>query len=164
MGQAMKPCLETARRYVEALTGDPDTPMNVRLFHDNSTQHQLAAKRYGPIKDLWAEILAFQGQGYGAFVVVNEGGNTNAEIARVRAVFVDADGIPLPEAWHLQPDFIVQRDATHWHAYWLVTDLPVAEFRAVQQRLVAHYGTDPAVCNPSRVMRLPGTLHQKGAA
>jgi hypothetical protein len=31
----------------------------------------------------------------------------------------------------------------------------------VQARLAAHYGTDPKVCNESRVMRLAGTLHLK---
>jgi hypothetical protein len=71
--------------------------------------------------------------------------------------------VPLPDEWHARPDFIVQRDTTHWHAYWLIDDCPVADFRDVQRRLAAHYGTDTAVCNPSRVMRVAGTLHQKDA-
>lgn len=151
-----------AARHVELLTGDPETPMHLRFLHD-SDKSKPAATRFGAIKSLRHEIEAFQAQGYGAFLVPNEGGNTDAEITNVRAVFVDADGIPLPDRWHVKPDFLVQRDATHWHAYWLVADLPVERFREVQQRLAAHYGTDPAVCNPSRVMRLAGTLHQKGA-
>ena len=105
------PCIQTARRYVEALTGDADAPMNVRLIHD-SDKSMPAAKRHGTVASLGPEIEAFQAQGYGVFVVVvNEGGNSDQEITGVRVGFVDADGIPLPDKWHLQPDFIIQRDA-----------------------------------------------------
>jgi hypothetical protein len=92
------------------------------------------------------------------FLVVNEGGDTDNEITRVRALFVDGHNIPMPATWHLDPDFITSRDETHWHAYWRVADI---EFNEAQRRLAAHYGTDPKVCNPSRVMRLAGTVHLK---
>lgn len=49
-----------------------------------------------------------------------------------------------------------------WHAYWRVADCPVAAFEAAQKRLAARYGSDPGVHDPSRVMRLAGTLHTKG--
>jgi hypothetical protein len=37
-----------------------------------------------------------------------------------------------------------------------------AEFKDAQHRLARHYGSDPAVCDLPRVMRLAGTWHQKG--
>lgn len=69
--------------------------------------------------------------------------------------------MPIPAAWHADPDFIVRRDATHWHAYWLVANMPNGDFKASQKRLAAYYGTDPKVCDLPRIMRLAGTLHLK---
>jgi hypothetical protein len=156
--------LEMARRHVELLTADPDARMFVRLIHDQDRTLP-AIKYFGSIRDLWTDIVRHQAQGFGVFIVVNKGGDTDADIVHVRAAFIDADGIPLKDIkWHERPDFIVERNATHFHAYWIVTDLPPAEFRNVQRWLANHYGSDPKVCNPSRVMRLAGTLHLKGVA
>ena len=153
-----------ASRHVELLTGSANTPVCVRLLHD-SDKSQPARKLEGTIADLWPEIEDAQSRGFGAFIVVNEGGNTDAEITNIRAVFVDADGIPEPYEWHVEPDMIVRRDSSHWHAYWVLADketYPVSKFRRDQLMLAKWYGTDPSICNLSRVMRLPGTLHQKG--
>src|ERR1700745_3199698 len=83
---------------------------------------------------------------------------------RVRAIFVYSYGVPTPAAWHAEPDFIVRRDATHWHAYWLVGDMPTGDFKIVQKRLAAYYGTDRKVSDFPRIMRLAGTLHLKDPA
>ena len=55
---------------------------------------------------------------------------------------------------------VVKTSADKFHAYW-ATELPVAQFKVVQQAIAKYLGTDPAVCNPARVMRVPGFLHQK---
>ena len=149
-----------AKLHVEILTGSPHTVLHFRLIHPD--RHRHAIKLTGTVGELWAQLQEHQQLGYGVYFVVNDGGNTDDEITRVRALFADADDKPLPETWHHEPHCLVIRDATHWHAYWAVDDLPVAEFEAAQKRIAAHYGTDPAVCNPSRVMRLAGTMHTKG--
>ena len=154
---------EAAKRQIEMITGSPDTAVSFRLIHD-SDKTKDAIKLFGTLDELRPQIKAAQAEGVGVFIVVNEGGDCDTEITTIRAVFVDCDDHPLPSSWHVQPDFIVQRDETHWHAYWRVFDLPVERFRETQKRLAAYYKTDPSVCNPSRVMRLAGTLHQKGAA
>ncbi|WP_373483812.1 phage/plasmid primase, P4 family [Acetobacterium sp.] len=41
------------------------------------------------------------------------------------------------------------------------TDPHLAGFRTLQQQLAAHFGGDPVIANPSRVMRLPGFDHFK---
>jgi len=157
---APAPDLNMTRAFIRALMGDADAPLCVRAIQDRKKH---AIKMRGTIMELWPEILRLQRLGYGIFVVVNEGGDKDDNITRIRAVFVDGDNIPLPERWHVEPDIIVRRDETHWHAYELVAeDFPVEQFETLQRRLAAHYGTDPKVCNLSRVMRLPGTLHQKG--
>ena len=42
-----------------------------------------------------------------------------------------------------------------------VRDIPLAEYKAIQQRLAKLVNSDPAVCDLPRVMRLPGFLHMK---
>lgn len=155
-----------ASRFIERLTGGQNTPICLRLIDENKTPghaQRPARKLDGPLAGLWPEIQNGQANGYGVFVVVNAGGHRAAEIHTVRAIFVDGDNLDVPEdwEWHLPPHFIVRRDDKHWHAYWLVAGLDVAGFTAAQRRLVKNYGTDPKVCDPSRVMRLPGTLHLK---
>ncbi|NSL72458.1 hypothetical protein C6Y62_11625 [Hyphomicrobium sulfonivorans] len=106
-------------------------------------------------------MITTQADGYGVFVVVNAGGHQDNEITRVRAVFVDGDDVPMPDKWHMAPAFFVQRSDVRWHAYWRVDDLPVTAFKEAQLRLAAYYKSDTSVCNPSRVMRLAGTIHSK---
>jgi hypothetical protein len=156
-------CRDQAERHVELLVGLPTLPFHAALIHDRDRTAR-AFRLYGPINELWPEIEARQVEGYGAFIVVNEGGHKDAQITKVRALFIDADNIPQPTEWHVRPDFLVVRGATHWHAYWRVSDFPLNSFKDTQRRLAARYGSDPQVCNLSRVMRLAGTLHQKVAA
>jgi putative DNA primase/helicase len=160
-----RPRLDRALKHVELLTGDEDTLCHFRMFRDEKTKRRKNEARNlrGRLRDLWAEIEAQQRDGWGVYIIVNEGGHNTASITRVRALFIDCDGT-IPAEWHAQPDFIVRRDATHCHAYWLVgrdTGMRLDEFRGAQKRLIAHYGSDPNVHDLPRVMRLAGTLHLK---
>lgn len=148
-----------ASRFIELIAG-PDASVWFRLIHDKD-KSMPAILLFGTLSEHMQRIKTAQGEGYGAFMVINEGGNKDAEITNVRAVFIDADDTQLPASWHVPPDFIVQRDDSHWHAYWIANDFPVEEFKSMQKRLAEFYGTDKAICNASRVMRIPGLLHQK---
>lgn len=159
-GEGLVASIAMAKRQIELLTGSPVTPIHFRLIHDTEDR---AEKLYGSVDELWPLMMAKQREGYGVFFVVNEGGDRDEGITGTRAVFVDADDKPepAPTKWHQFPSFKVRRSPTRWHGYWVVRGLPVADFRSAQYRLAAHYGTDTMVCNPSRVMRLAGTLHLK---
>ena len=45
--------------------------------------------------------------------------------------------------------------------FYFCTDVPLNQFSELQKQLIAKLGTDPAVKDLPRVMRLPGTLHLK---
>ena len=61
----------------------------------------------------------------------------------------------------LAPSISVQ-SKSGLHCYWLLQPgEPVSLFAAAQRQLAAYYGADPLVSDPSRVMRVPGFLHQK---
>jgi hypothetical protein len=153
--------LDLAQKHIELLTGDMDTPCCFRLIRKSDGA---ARKLTGPIHKLWADIEVAQRIGFDAYIIVNEGGHDGPSITRIRALFADADNLPMPKTWHVRPSFVTQRDATHWHAYWLVTGMALTDFTSAQKRLAAHYGTDPAVHDLPRVMRLAGSYHQKDPA
>ena len=124
----------------------------------------------------------------GLFVVVNKGGDTDASTERVRAVFADFDAkdyLPERGAWDAASPAqranalsacqsaaqaahdgtplgsAIVRSGGGYHVYWFVEGVPVEQFKPLQQALARRFGSDPAVCNPSRIMRLPGSLHWK---
>jgi hypothetical protein len=156
----LRPHRELAARHIELLTGDPGASLCFRMFGGSYPQGR---NLNGTLAQVWDEIVAGQEQGAQVFVLPNAGGHTDAEITAIRPLFIDMDGKLLPDSWHVEPDFdfLVIRDDTHWHAYWLVQDMDVGDFKAAQRRLAAYYGSDPTICNPSRVMRLAGSIHTK---
>ena len=67
--------------------------------------------------------------------------------------------------WHIEPDFIVKRDETHWHAYWLVDDMAVEDFRERAATANPALRKRSRMCTTFRAcMRVPGTLHLKDPA
>jgi hypothetical protein len=170
-----------AERFVELLTGAPDNPLVWRAFAD-PTKKRSAREQDGParwpayavegtLEEVQPDLHRLQELDYGVYVVVNFGGARGSQIIRIRAVFVDKDGDKHGPAqrwqdvqWHVKPDFLVvdPSDDYHWHAYWLVTpDFPGGRFTSTQKRFAQRYGSDPSVCDLSRVMRVPGFKHLK---
>lgn len=136
-----------------------------RTFDDvkGRINHSLARKLDGAFHQVADQLRHLNDQRAGVFVVINEGGQTDAEITRIRAVFADTDGAPLePLLDALQPHIVVCSSPGNYHVYWLVDDqFPVPEFTPIQLAIAEKYGTDRKVSNPSRVMRLPGFNHHK---
>ena len=62
----------------------------------------------------------------------------------------------------LLPDFCVQTGTIpekRMHAYWSVSDVPCLEsWSEVQSKIIDYFGSDPAIKNPSRIMRMAGTI------
>lgn len=102
--------------------------------------------------------------GAGVYVTVNatDGhGRKASNVKHVRAVFADFDGAPLPDAFPIRPHALIESSRARWHAYWFCA-LPLDRFKGVQKSIAGMFDSDATVCDLSRVMRLPGFLHQKG--
>ncbi len=101
----------------------------------------------------------------GIYIMVNEGnlkGRSAKNVVRVRALFADFDGVPLPEMWVLEPSIIVESSQGKYHTYWLLADtLPFDDFKPLQKAIAEIFGSDNKVCDLPRVMRLPAFYHQK---
>jgi P4 family phage/plasmid primase-like protien len=119
----------------------------------------------GSLKNWTSKLASANRRGCGVFMAVNSldaGPIRNDRVKRINAVFIDVDGtMKLSAIQKLKPHMIVRTSSSKYHAYWRVKGLPVAQFKRVQRALAAKFDTDRAVCNPARVMRMPGTFHQK---
>ncbi len=90
-------------------------------------------------------------------------------IALARCVFADFDGATEDEARQrieaagLPAPTMLIFSGHGFHAYWLlaaaVTNL--AAWRELMKDLAAVLGSDPKICNPERIMRLPGFINCK---
>lgn len=101
----------------------------------------------------------------GLYFVVNAGGNQDREISRFNAFFIENDNLSIAEQHRrldespLAPSIRIETKKSV-HAYWLIDgDCKESEWRDMQRRLIAKFGGDKAIHNPSRVMRLPFFNH-----
>jgi hypothetical protein len=124
----------------------------------------------------WRLLQYMQSMGAGSFVVPNKldgQGQLKRNVTAIRALYVDADSRPEVERLDdlitetgLDPTIRVASGGIHddvekQQCYWRVRNCPVPEFTDAQLTLVSRIGTDPAVQDAGRVMRLPGCLHLK---
>jgi P4 family phage/plasmid primase-like protien len=155
--------LEQTRAFLAALA--PGERVTLQTFNDGPDDRPgLARILHGTLERRAGTLTGLNSHGAGIYVMVNEGdrkGRKEKNVTRVRAVFADFDGVPLPEHWELKPHILVLSSPGRHHVYWLVSDLPLEEFSAVQKALAAHYGSDDKVSDLPRVMRLPGFHHCK---
>jgi hypothetical protein len=153
-----------AVQHVELLAGDSRTPLTFQVFDDSPAKDTGKARiHHGTVTRVWPHLVAASGSGCGVFITVNEtdfNGRARKNIIRVRAYFIDIDGAAKPD-FALPPSLVLSRGPLHHHAYWLVEDGDLGSFTADQKRLAAHYGSDPAVSDLPRVLRLAGFPHQK---
>lgn len=161
--------LAEARRFVAALAGEGARVAWQTFDDDKARKDPRLAWRLPccPLSTVEGELVTRNGRGAGVYLTVNDtGGSARVQetpVVGLRALFVDCDGTAeLPQTWPLAPSIVVQRDATHWHAYWLlVPGEAVERFTAAQTALAGHWRTDWAISDLPRVMRVPGFMHCK---
>lgn len=162
------PNWQEARVLTERIAGSRDPDITFQVFDDKGERFDIARWKFGKLTDpkIRQWLASRQDDGCGIFHVINEcdgNGRRRANVVDARACFVDFDGEPLPDAWVVQPDMIVESSAGKFHAYWLIN--PTSDLNAwsdCQVRLATYYSGDRRVFDPPRVLRLPGFMHQKG--
>ena len=173
------PHFEEAEVFLETLAGK-DAQFTFQTFDDvkvwseekqkfiNRQAPNLAHIFQGIFNQHKQALAALNAKGAGVYVTVNQTdlkGRKEANIVKVRALFVDLDGSPiqpildLPE--DLQPHIIIESSPNRYHAYWLVNNCTLEEFKPLQQALAAKFNGDKAVNDLPRVMRLAGFSHNK---
>ena len=150
---------EAAAGFLELLGKDPATT-RLRTFVGKGAKSgwdlEKAAK--------WSQ------NGGGVYVVIGNGGDSDAEITSCPALFVEwDDGATIVEQmdrWQVlelpEPTVMVWTGGKSLHCYWVLQEpMAPAEWRPLQKRLIDYCNGDKACCNPSRVMRLPGFAYEK---
>jgi len=135
-----------------------------QTFCDKGKDRSLIKQFHGTIKEHFYSLAELNRKGAGIFFTVNETdlkGRTTDNIKRVRAVFIDLDGVPLPQEFNLLPHVIVNTSPGKYHAYWIVEDVPLVSFSLFQEALANKFKSDPKVKDLPRVMRVAGFYHNK---
>lgn len=134
---------------------------NPRKFNKKTNPNGIKSRKGG--FDL-AAAHQWQREERGLYLVVNDGGDSDANITGCRAFFLEWDDKPVEwqlEAWREfglgEPTVAVTTGGKSAHLYWCLLD-PIApdQWAPIQSALIAHTGADSTNRNPSRVMRLPG--------
>ena len=121
-------------------------------------------KLHGTIKEHFHELAELNRQGAGVFFTVNQTdlcGRSTKHIEKIRAVFIDLDGTPLPEKFQLNPHFIINTSPNKYHCYWLVKDMLLKSFPLYQKALAIKFKSDPVIYDLPRLLRVPGFFHKK---
>jgi hypothetical protein len=108
-----------------------------------------------------------QRQGFNAYPVVNPGGHSDNDITEGRVIFYEHDNIDksiqaifwqslgLPE-----PSLQVDTGGKSVHSYWVLSEpIDVPTWKKLQSDLLDFSNADRSIKNPSRVMRLAGSLY-----
>jgi hypothetical protein len=168
------PDLTQTRRFLSALAGGE--PVTFQTFSDreelkvkrpdSTTKDPNAKIGHGTLeRDEDAALLThLNAKGAGVYVMVNAGdgkGRAAENVVKVRALFVDTDGAPLPTSTPLEPHLKVQSSPGKYYLYRLTEGLRLTDFTPMQAALANLYWTDPNVKDLPRAMRLPGFYHRK---
>jgi hypothetical protein len=161
----LQPDVDAASAFVAALTGTDGrrTLMTWQVLDDTPMARPTYAQVVnGSLEDVLPDLVWLNQRGAGIFVTIQQ---TNLrsrkweDIVAARAVFTDAD-TPVKRPYELPPSIIVQ-SLRGPHAYWKVVGADLADIPDAQRQLAAYYGTDSAISDIARCMRVPGFFHCK---
>ena len=157
--------IDDAKSFIELL-GSGEQYFQTFSDVDDLYQPYLVAQFYLTFEDAKERLMELNELGAGVFVTINETDGTGRKaenIVAVRAVFLDLDGAPLEPVMQaeIQPHCVIETSKDRFHVYWLVKDLPLQQFTSIQLAIAARFTGDKNVKDISRVMRVPGFIHQK---
>lgn len=160
-----------ANWFVQALTGDVNTVMDWRCIHDQ--RKDLPAHNFrGSLAEIMPTLEDYNSRGYGIFCTINalDGqGRELTNVAHIRAHMLDLDDPVTAQANYERAvaagaNFAVQTSPGKYHLYWKVQPYTGNEFfTVVQRKLAQFYSGDRTIIDATRVMRVPGFVHAKGA-
>lgn len=153
----------------------PDDLVEIRAFATggNAVREWCRAKDFGSpgIAALVERLRASCANVYvGANPRSRQGGKAE-DVAMARCLFVDFDGCTVDQvraelakhAGKIPPPTLLVDSGHGAHAWWLLAE-PITDMRAwtgYQKALIRVFESDPAIHDPPRIMRLPGTCNFK---
>ena len=163
----LKPDGKAMLRFVRQIHGEDCAKF---LAYGNKTQKQgeRTANNFSSKAciDLRTRLVKANAVGMNVAVAINTTTGTSctdSNVSAINAVFIDDDDGALDLetllSLRVKPHLVVETSPGRLHAYWFVKNCTVAQFKPVQRALADCLKTDRSVCNPARVMRLPGSVN-----
>jgi hypothetical protein len=162
-------------RFIELLTGDASTPVHWQTLKDGDrgTKKGLARTWYGTLAQSAKLLQRLSDEGAGIFVTVSETdgqGRQKGNIMRARAIWADIDH---PVERRATPDYPLRPtievhssgddSSSKRHVYWVLEGgAPAKVIEEYCKRAALAVDGDQKATDRSRVLRCPGTWHQKG--
>jgi hypothetical protein len=160
----------TLPHFLSVFFPDSNEPIHLRVFGPKGAEDK---PEYSPQKLVvtWAALPDFKNEllklnkTRGVYFAVNSGGDCDKDITRFNAVVVESDSQSILEQHEALdkspgPTSIRVQTLKSVHAYWLLKPgCTEVQWRQIQAGLLAYFGGDPKIKNPSRVMRLPYFNH-----
>ena len=187
MTEYLPPELGVAQQFIRLITTKwsevgEDLSMELRALSTRPQSFRFNPEKEDEVAAVLRAAAELNASGANIHVTVNPAGPItpdcktralkDADIIAATATFVDADergsADDLPDKALAKPDLAVITGSLPFpraHYYWF-SPTPVFDLDRwtwFQQELARRYGTDPAVCNPSRVMRVPGFVTHPNA-
>ena len=187
MTEYLPPELGVAQQFIRLITLKwnelgKDTSMELRALGRRPQSFRFNPENEDEVAAVLEAAAELNAHGCNVYITINPAGPItpdsktralkDADIIAATATFVDADergsADDLPDKALAKPDLAVITGSLPFpraHYYWF-SPTPVFDldrWRWFQQELAKRYGTDPAVCNPSRVMRVPGFVTHPNA-
>ena len=155
--------------FLSIISGDGDlerSPFTFQTFPESSEAKGKPETLFGSYHTHQGKLIEANQAGMAVTVMINQGdqaGRKLENVTKIRALFVDLDGSPLAPIKEAtaKPHIIVESSQGKYHAYWLISDCPLEQFKTLQKALGKKFNGDHKVSDLARVMRIPGFLHQK---
>jgi hypothetical protein len=160
-----------AVRMIELLSGDSGS---LECFHALRKHPKSAHHMHGALtnRKVAERLMKLNLSGHDIYMTAHllhdgvERNPVDEDVARGRALFIDSDGAPKPDCWHLPPDFLLEREddpGHNWWAFWVIASgaFPPDAIEGYQKRVAAQYQTDSSVSDRRRIVRLPGYVRHK---
>ena len=152
--------LSEALTQLELLGYKNGDPVFLRLINTEGIAQNLSAT-FPNLSELPAD--------QNAYVVVNGGGNADKDVTQCRAIFYEHDDLEKSaqlDLWQTlnlpEPTFQVDTGGKSVHSYWTFSaSIAVDPWRPLESDLLEFADADRSIKNPSRIMRLAGSVHQK---
>lgn len=172
MNKTMIP--QETTKHLHALHGQPGEEINFRLINDRDKTRPVLIFRstLDRLPEVWPEIDRLNREEYyGVFVVVNKmpagSAGKDSDVTDVSAWFYEVDDLSKEEQWKLieqmpvPPSMVVETKKSLHTLFLAAPGAKTENYKRIQEKQIRINHADKTIKNLSRVMRVPGTWHNK---
>lgn len=166
----------TTEQFLEELLGSTDSYI---YFNTDGKTWKNRPQTYSEAQQ---KLERLNNQNHDIYYIPNSGGSRDCQITQINSLFIDWDagrdstGLYYPieivqqkkqgfllllTQFPYKPTYVIET-RNGYHVYWFLSSGATSEqFKLIQKALINYFSSDSKICNPARVMRLPGYYAHK---